>query len=57
MKKTYRYATNEDGSRELSFTWQFLDGSEGERFVKLDNVNALIFMVDMLDRLGYTHVR
>jgi len=39
----------------LKFYWK-IDRWDGERFVILDNINALVFMLDMLIRLGYEKV-
>jgi len=49
MKNYYRYELDENGVYHLEFTWD-----SGERFVRLTNPNAFRFMVDMLDRLGYS---
>jgi len=40
----------------LKYNWILEDGSKTERFLRLDNPNAVNFMVDMLKRLGYKKI-
>jgi len=58
-RKTYIITIDPDigGKYLLSFKWRFEDGCWGERVVRLNNPNALVFMTDMLDKLGYDYVR
>jgi hypothetical protein len=46
-----------NGRRVLSFVWRYPNNTVVERFVTDSNPNAFNFMIDMLDRLGYTFVR
>jgi len=41
---------------ELEYNWIDQYGNKTERFLRLDNPNAVNFMVDMLKRLGYKKI-
>ena len=55
QKKTYIYQADDGkGNRILTYDWVDDDGNACQRTVTNSNPNAFWFLIDALDRLGYT---
>lgn len=57
MNKTYKYTIKSNGTRLLTYDWIDDEGDKVERTVTDSNPNAFFFLLDCLDRLGYTHIK
>jgi hypothetical protein len=57
MNKTYKYTITYKGTRLLTYDWIDDKGDKVERTVTDSNLNAFFFLLDCLDRLGYSRVR